>query len=48
MHKLVVRDVQGFQELEAGEVRGQLLYPVVLEPQTRLDKIEWYFHHWVT
>ena len=35
MHKLVVRDVQGFQELEAGKVPGQLLYPVVLEPQVR-------------
>jgi hypothetical protein len=35
MHKLVVRDVQEFQELEAGKVPGQLLYPVVLEPQAR-------------
>jgi hypothetical protein len=35
MHKLVVRDVQEFQELEAEKVPGQLLYPVVLEPGSR-------------
>jgi hypothetical protein len=35
MHKLVVRDVQEFQKLEAEKVQGQLLYPVVSEPQAR-------------
>jgi len=33
VHKLVVRDVQELQELEAGKIPGQLLYPIVLEPQ---------------
>jgi hypothetical protein len=35
MHKLIVRDVKEFQTLEAGKVPGQLLYPIVLEPQVR-------------
>ncbi|KAJ8584655.1 hypothetical protein M405DRAFT_884197 [Rhizopogon salebrosus TDB-379] len=39
MHKLVVRDVQEFQELEAGEVPGQLLYPVVLKTQKTKEDI---------